>query len=130
MSGYLMSFTFYTLAMIGVILIGYVIAKKSLNGVYSQTSKNKFLSIESVLTIEPRKNIYLLKAGSERFLISANADQTQFLTKLDSENVPSFENNEIECASPLFNNLLSKNNVVTNIVEKFVALFSAQTLKR
>lgn len=87
MTGYLMHIIFYTMAMIGIILVGFIIAKKSLTGLYTQNPKNKFLSIENYISIEPRKNIYVLKAGTERFLISTNSDQTQLLTKLDPDNI-------------------------------------------
>ncbi|OGI21695.1 MAG: hypothetical protein A2287_02300 [Candidatus Melainabacteria bacterium RIFOXYA12_FULL_32_12] len=94
MTGYILSFTVYTLAMIGIILIGFIIAKKSLiSGPYS-SPKNKFLSVETCLNLEPRKNLYVVKAGTERFLVSTDTEGSHFLTKLDAENLPSIEESE------------------------------------
>jgi len=132
MRGYILNFTFYTLAMIGVILLGYVVVRKSLAGMSSQSSKGKFLSIESALALEPRKNIYVLKAGSERFLVSTNLDQTQLLTKLDSENIPSTEifETEINNISPFISKFNQKSSVVIKMAEKIHTLITPQNLKR
>lgn len=88
MLGYLAGFIFYTLAMIGVILLGYVaIRKLGLSG-YTSNRKSNFLSIESHLPLEPRKNLYVIKAGTERFLVSTDIEGSKLLTKLDPENIP------------------------------------------
>ena len=87
MLGYLVNFSVYTLAMIGIILVGFVVAKKSLSGCHSHT-KNQFLSVENSISLEARKSIYIVKAGSERFLVSTDMSGTHFLTKLETENVP------------------------------------------
>lgn len=119
MAHYIINLIFYTLAMVGVILIGFVIAKKSLMGVYSQTSKNKFLEIESYLALEPRKNVYVLKAGTERFLLSSSPEKIHFLTKLDNNNVPYVDNIESEetntVVAPKF---IGNNGIVIKIAEK------------
>ncbi|EKE03703.1 MAG: hypothetical protein ACD_20C00162G0005 [uncultured bacterium] len=91
MTGYIVSFTVYTLAMIGVLLIGFIVVKKSLIPGYNPTAKNKFLSVETSLSLEPRKNLYIVKAGSERFLISTDAQSSNFLAKLDADNMPVIE---------------------------------------
>lgn len=91
MTGYIVSFTVYTLAMIGVILIGFMVVKKSLNSDCHPATKNKFLSIETSLSLEPRKSLYIVKAGSERFLISTDAQSSNFLAKLDADNMPATE---------------------------------------
>lgn len=95
-TGYLINFTVYTSAMIGILFIGFIIAKKSLSINDGQSRKNKFLTVESSLSLEPRKNLYVVKAGSERFLISTDAEGSHFLTRLETNNFPVYENNEPE----------------------------------
>ncbi len=87
MVSYLINFSVYTLAMIGVILLGFVIVQKSLSGGFAQ-NRPGFMLLEQTLCIEPRKNIHLIKAGSERFLISTDAQGTSFLTKIAEDNSP------------------------------------------
>lgn len=42
------------------------------------------LEIESVLTLEARKNLYVVRAGNERFLLATSMEGTQFLSKLEA----------------------------------------------
>lgn len=93
MTSYLISFSVYTLAMIGVILLGFVVAQKSLAGGFIQ-NKAGFLTLEQTLCLEPRRSIYLVRAGNERFLVSTDAQGTKFLTKLDENNVPLVQNED------------------------------------
>lgn len=85
MFGYLAGFCIYTFAMIGIILVGFVIAKKCMMSNSAARNKDKFLQVENALVIEPKKTIYVLKAGDEKFLIASDAERTSFLTKLGSE---------------------------------------------
>lgn len=82
MGGYILGFTVYTLAILGVIFIGMVVVKKSLNW-GEQKSRNNFLKVETSLNLEPRKNLYVIKAGKEKFLISATGEDCRFMTKLE-----------------------------------------------
>lgn len=41
------------------------------------------LSVETMMALEPRKNLYIVKAGHERILISTSPEGTQFLSKLE-----------------------------------------------
>lgn len=86
MFGYLTGFCVYTFAMIGIILVGFVVAKRCMYGNSSAKNRDKFLEVETSLVIEPKKTIYVLKAGNEKFLIASDMEKTSFLTKLDSEN--------------------------------------------
>jgi len=81
MTGYIAGFSVYTLAMVGVIFIALVVVKKSL-AFAPNKDKSNFLKIENCLNLEPRKNLYVVKAGRERFLISSSGDNCQFMTKL------------------------------------------------
>ena len=105
MFGYLTGFCVYTFAMIGIILVGFVVAKRCMYGNTSAKNKDKFLEVENSLVIEPKKTIYVLKAGNEKFLIASDMERTSFLTKLDSSNdslsatmreVPSADNSVVK----------------------------------
>lgn len=85
MTGYITGFSVYTLAMIGVIFVGLVIVKKCLS--FSPNRKNNsYLKVEYCLNLEPRKNLYVVKAGREKFLISSSGENCNFMTKLESSN--------------------------------------------
>ena len=80
MSGYLINFIVYTAAMIGVIFLAVFVYKRfSYNGV----SKSKFLNVEDCINLAPRKNLYVVRAGNERFLIASDTDRTSLISKLD-----------------------------------------------
>jgi len=83
MSSYLVGFSVYTLAMIGIIFIGFVVVKKCSMARNGAKSHNNFLEIETSLSIEPRKTIHVIRAGGERVLLATDADRTTFLTKLN-----------------------------------------------
>jgi len=55
---------------------------------FSGKEKNNFLKIENSLRVEAGKNIYVLTAGRERFLVSVCSKGCQFLTKLEDSNIP------------------------------------------
>lgn len=80
MSGYLFSFIVYTTAMIGVIFLA-VYAYKKFS--YTSVSKSKFLNIEDSISIAPRKNLYVINAGNEKFLVASDAERTTLISKLD-----------------------------------------------
>ncbi len=84
MTGYLVNFGIYTMAMLGLIFFALMVYKKfAVEGNFSKVSKNHNLSIEETMTIGPRKTLYVVKAGSERFLIAGDVDKTTLISKLD-----------------------------------------------
>lgn len=87
MNGYIVDFTVYTLAMIGVIFIAFVVAKKTLFTANNANKNNDFLSVESSLSIAPRKTIHVVNAGGEKFLIASDLERTAFLTKLGAQDI-------------------------------------------
>lgn len=87
MDGHFINFIVYTLSMLGVLFLAVIVAKKSMFPNNASKNINSFLDIESFMSLEPRKNIYVIRAGEERFLISTDAETTRFMTKLDSGNV-------------------------------------------
>ena len=80
MSGYLINFIVYTAAMIGIIFLAVVVYKKFS---YCSVSKSKFLDIEDCIGLGPRKNLYVIRAGNERFLVASDVDKTALISKLD-----------------------------------------------
>lgn len=94
MSGYILNFMVYTMAMGGLIFFALFIYKKVMNGNFSSQG-SKMLSIEETMSINPRKSLMIVRAGNERFLIASDIDKTTLISKLDEnfscENVAEFE---------------------------------------
>lgn len=86
MSTYLLNFIVYTTAMIGVIFIALFVYKKFS---CSSISKSKFLNVEDSISLAPRKNLYVIRAGNERFLVASDAERTSLISKLDENYVKS-----------------------------------------
>ena len=81
---YITAFIFYTLAMIGVLLGGFVIYKKT---ILPMKSENKgMIKVIDSYSIAPKKNLMIVKIKNESFLIALDSERTTFLTKLNSEN--------------------------------------------
>ncbi len=80
MSGYLINFIVYTAAMVGIIFLALFVYKKFS---YCAVSKSKFLDIEDCIGLGPRKNLYVIRAGHERFLVASDVDKTSLISKLD-----------------------------------------------
>ncbi|MDD3420192.1 MAG: flagellar biosynthetic protein FliO [Candidatus Gastranaerophilales bacterium] len=94
MYNYIIGFSVYTLAMIGIIFIGFVLVKKCSMARKGAKSHNNFLEIETSLSIEPRKTIHVIRAGGEKILLATDAERTVFLTKLggvEGQNVVSLD---------------------------------------
>lgn len=89
MGGYVVNFAVYTMAMIGLIFFALMIYKKfSIGGVSGR--KSEFLGVEESMSIGPRKTLYVVRAGNERFLIAGDVDKTTLISKLDEQQKPSF----------------------------------------
>ena len=122
MSGYFLNFIVYTAAMIGVIFLAVFVYKKFS---YSGTSKSKFLNVEDCISLAPRKNLYIIRAGKERFLVASDAERTSLISKLDvnyTKNtvIPQESNKSSVDELPTIVNFKSKakdsNSVLKNIV--------------
>lgn len=80
---YLLAFSVYTLAMIGIIVIAFLVWK---NAVLNNGSKKKNnIKVEEALNLNSRKTLYVIKIKDERFLIAADVDKTTFLAKLKND---------------------------------------------
>ena len=78
--GYLANFIVYTLAMVGVVVIALLVFKNS-TGVGCKNS-SKFLKVHDTLSLGPRKTLYIVSAGEEKFLIAGDVDKTTLISKL------------------------------------------------
>lgn len=66
--------------MTGVLVIGYVVYKKT---VFSQTlRKNPLLKIEDMMRLPDRKVLYVINCKSEQFLIASSNDKVTLISKL------------------------------------------------
>ena len=107
MSGYLLNFVVYTAAMTGVIFVA-ILAYKNFS--YTKSSSSKYLNIEESISLAPRKNLYIVKAGNERFLIASDAERTSLISKLD-ENHYCDTNNSVITDSSIDDLPMITNNV-------------------
>ena len=82
--GYLTNFIVYTLAMVGVIVIALMVFKGS-TGVGTKKG-SKYLKVHDTLSLGPRKTLYIVSAGEEKFLIAGDVDKTSLISKLNTEN--------------------------------------------
>lgn len=82
MQGYFVQFLAYTMAMVGFFTVCLLIYKKLCIKPLSCSTQDS-LSIEKVLRLNARKQIYILKAGNERFLVAADPERTTMLAKLE-----------------------------------------------
>lgn len=78
--GYLANFMVYTLAMIGVIAIALLVFKNSVS--FGSGAKSKSLKVLDSLSLAPRKTLYVVSAGNEKFLIAGDVSQTTLISKL------------------------------------------------
>lgn len=119
MSHYIAGFTFYTLAIIGLLLLAYIIAKKSMMSSNYLKAKNRYLDVEHSLSIAPRKTLQVVKAGNEKFLIALDSERTTFLTKLAEQDILCEGLNETDIqASPKQNRRISNESIMRSMLTK------------
>lgn len=84
MGTYLVNFIVYSMAMVGLLFLGVMVYKKTMIG-NNSTPNTRGLKIDNALRLSPRKTLYIVNAGAERFLIAADLDRTTFLAKLNGD---------------------------------------------
>ena len=84
MTAYLVKIIFYTAGVIGMLLIGYVIAKSCLYNGATFNKKKGNLEIEESLAISPRKTLHIIRAFGEKFLVASDQNSTTLLAKLNA----------------------------------------------
>lgn len=92
MTGYLVNFAVYTMAMLGLIFFALMVYKKFSLGGFSNNSNSRYLSVEETISLAPRKTLYIVKAGNERFLIAGDIDKTTLISKLENNSVTNIKN--------------------------------------
>ena len=102
--GYLANFIVYTLAMVGVIVFALLIFKNACGS--NTKSKSKILKIHDTLSLGPRKTLYIVSAGDEKFLIAGDVDKTSLISKLNPDNEKSLNTiNELPTFKDTLRNL-------------------------
>ena len=107
--GYLTNFIVYTLAMVGVIMLSLFVFKFSTTG--RNHTPSKYLKIHDTLSLGPRKTLYVISAGDEKFLIAGDIDKTNLISKLNTKSET--ESNNIQ-----FKEVLEKTPNKTNYIDK------------
>lgn len=76
------------LALGGVLLLAYVLLRIGLPRVFGmRTSSGGPIQVVARYPLEPKKTLYLLRIGTQLFLIGTSESQVQFLTSLAADNV-------------------------------------------
>lgn len=89
MGSYILNFTVYTMAMCGLICFALFVYKKFAAGNFL-TKNSQYLNVEETLSLAPRKILYVIRAGEERFLIASDADKTTLISKLEGNSQKTF----------------------------------------
>lgn len=84
---YLAAFIFYTLAMVGILIGGFIVYKKTFAPIKNE-NKGMIKVIDSY-SIAPKKNLMVIQVRNENFLIALDSERTTFLTKLDDRKAAS-----------------------------------------
>ena len=108
--GYLTNFIVYTLAMVGVIVLALMVFKGATNGTVKGGSK--FLKIQDSLSIGPRKTLYIISAGEEKFLIAGDVDKTTLISKLQSNENTEIKTHQVENFRETIEKLPTKNSYI------------------
>jgi len=95
MQGYIVHFFAYTMAMAGFFAVCVFIYKKLCIQSLS-ADKTDFLKIENGVRINARKQIFVIRAGEERFLVASDYDRTTLLAKLGKPEPKTEENAQNE----------------------------------
>lgn len=104
MMTYVTAFIFYTLAMIGILLIGFVVYKKTF---MTEKGENKgYIKVIDSLPIGNKKLLLVVKIKNEKFLIASGLEHTTFLSKLEDDNIQ-----KEEVKTPVLNNFVDENLV-------------------
>jgi len=104
---YITAFIFYTLAMIGILLIGFVIYKKTF--VLNRGESKNMMKILDCLQIAPKKNLLIVKVKNEKFLIASGAEHTTFLARLDDS-----KSDIQKQTNPIEKNIINKTEISDN----------------
>ncbi len=115
---YLTAFIFYTLAMVGILLIGFIVYKKI--GPLNKNENKGMIKILDSLPIGPKKVLLVVKIKNEKFLIASGLEHTTFLSKLNDENSQNknqktYQQTDSQNLLQALNNIEQKNKNSTEI---------------
>lgn len=82
MASYLVNFSIYTLAMVGIIFAALFVFKTVMSG-RGFSKKTSFLQVEDTMNLSSRKTLYVVRAGGQKFLLAGDIDRTSLIAKLD-----------------------------------------------
>lgn len=77
-------FIVYIMAMVGIFVLA-IYTYKMTYGKASLGLKSSMLSVTDTMKLTPKKTLYVVKAGEERFLIASDFDSTTLISKLDGK---------------------------------------------
>lgn len=87
---YLLNFVIATTGVIGLLYAIYWFLKQNpaiLSGIQHRVkasgNKQQALRVESTLNLEPRKNLYVVSYGAEKFLLATTLDKTELISPLE-----------------------------------------------
>lgn len=80
--GYMTNFIVYVMAMVGVIVVALLAFKFTTSG-GNLARKSKYLKLVDTMPLGQRKNLYIVSAGKEQFLIAGDVDKTTLISKLE-----------------------------------------------
>ena len=108
--GYLTNFIVYTLAMVGVIMLAVFVFKTTTS--VSTKGGSKFLRVHDTLSLGPRKTLYIVSAGEEKFLIAGDIDRTSLISKLENKQNIELKEQKIENFQNTMQNLTTKKSYI------------------
>ena len=80
--GYMGNFVVYLMAMMGIIVLALWVYKKFNVGALGFKHRNS-LRVEDTLSLSPRKTLYIVRNGKERFLIAGDLERTTLISRLE-----------------------------------------------
>ena len=132
MISHLSAFIFYTLAMVGILLVGFVVYKKFTP--ISKTENKGLIKVLDTLPIGPKKVLMVVRIRNERFLIASGAEHTTFLSKLSEEGFPKAKptntQNDTQNMTKAWSDIQQgANNVQVENLDKFKNIIQAQIVE-
>lgn len=80
MGSYIINFSVYTMAMVGVIMLALFVFKFCMG--FTPSKKNSTLKVLETMKLSPKKTLYVIKAEGEKYLIAGDIDNTSLIAKL------------------------------------------------
>lgn len=111
--GYLTNFIVYTFAMVGVLVLALFVFKTTASG--NVKNGSKYLKVHDTLSLGPRKTLYIVSAGEEKFLIAGDVDKTSLISKLGESK---FTDTKQVTSTETFKNTLENLPTKTSYMDK------------